>query len=207
MLLATLDRNEMVPRFLDMYAAEFRRPGRADQPAFYREQLQTIRREAILAMVLRIESSLPKKLSVNVTVRAAKRVKRRKGKKRAKTRPAARPAMELKIPFLDLFREEFFVALGQWLEWSDADAQEFWRDLECYERLNAPARVAGSARSAKGNVSGPFVDRVGHAAGPLADGTSQARSRQISERIECRRRPAFAKSVFFAPRVMNLSRE
>ena len=38
-LLATLDRNEMVPRFLDMYAAENRRPGRADQPAFYREQL------------------------------------------------------------------------------------------------------------------------------------------------------------------------
>jgi hypothetical protein len=160
MLLATLDRHEMVPRFLDMYAAEFRRPGRADQPAFYREQLQTIRREAILAMVLRIESSLPKKLSVNVTVRAAKRVKRHKGKKRAKTRPAARPAMELKIPFLDLFREEFFVALGQWLEWSDADAQEFWRDLECYERLSAPARVAGNARSVKGNISGPFVDRV-----------------------------------------------
>jgi len=160
MLLATLDRHEMVPRFLDMYAAEFRRPGRADQPAFYREQLQTIRREAILAMVLRIESSLPKKLSVNVTVRAAKRVKKHKGKKRATTKPAARPAMELKIPFLDLFREEFFVALGQWLEWSDADAQEFWRDLECYERLNAPARTPSSARSVKRTVSGPFVDRV-----------------------------------------------
>lgn len=160
MLLATLDRHEMVPRFLDMYAAEFRRPGRADQPVFYREQLQTIRREAILAMVLRIESSLPKKLSVNVTVRAAKRVKKHKGKKRIKTRPAPKPAMELKIPFLDLFREEFFVALGQWLEWSDADAQEFWRDLECYERLSAPAKAAGGVRSGKANVSGPFVDRV-----------------------------------------------
>jgi hypothetical protein len=160
MLLSTLDRNEMVPRFLDMYAAEFRRPGRADQPVFYREQLQTIRREAILAMVLRIESALPKKLSVSVTVRAAKPVKKRKGKKRAKTRSTAKPAIELKIPFLDLFREEFFVALGQWLEWSDADAQEFWRDLECYERLNAPERNPGSARSAKGNVSGPFADRV-----------------------------------------------
>ena len=47
LLLATLDRDEMVPRFLDMYAAENRRPGRADQPAHYREQLETIRREAI----------------------------------------------------------------------------------------------------------------------------------------------------------------
>jgi len=42
-LLATLDHNEMVPRFLDMYAAENRRPGRADQPAHYRDQLETIR--------------------------------------------------------------------------------------------------------------------------------------------------------------------
>jgi hypothetical protein len=71
-LLATLDRNEMVPRFLDMYAAENRRPGRADQPAFYREQLQTIRRESILATVLRIEAALPARLKVSVTVRGAK---------------------------------------------------------------------------------------------------------------------------------------
>src|SRR5579864_3533641 len=107
MLLATLDRNEMVQRFLDMYAAEFRRPGRADQPILYREQLQTVRREAILAMVLRIESSLPKKLSVSVTVRGAARNKKNKGKKKtkAKARVAAKPALELKIPFLDLFRE------------------------------------------------------------------------------------------------------
>jgi hypothetical protein len=33
LLLATLDRDEMVQRFLDMYAAENRRPGRADQPS------------------------------------------------------------------------------------------------------------------------------------------------------------------------------
>jgi len=32
LLLATIDRNELVQRFLDMYAGEFRRPGRADQP-------------------------------------------------------------------------------------------------------------------------------------------------------------------------------
>ena len=61
-LLATLDRDEMVQRFLDMYAAEFRRPGRADQPVHYREQLQTIRREAILAMTLRVEAALPTRL-------------------------------------------------------------------------------------------------------------------------------------------------
>lgn len=167
-LLATLDRNEMVARFLDLYAAEFRRPGRADQPAQYRDQLQTIRREAILAMVLRIESSLPKRLRVSVTVRGARRPKKgKKNKKGAKARrqpkPKSKVSMELGIPFLDLFREEFFVALGQWLEWSDEDAEEFWRDLGFYEQLSrpAPGRRATTGRTAKNAASGPFVDRVG----------------------------------------------
>jgi hypothetical protein len=162
-LLATVDRDEMVPRFLDMYAAEYRRPGRADQPILYREQLQAIRREAILAMVLRIESSLPKRLKVSVTVRDARQAKKQKGKKKSKSRArtSAKPAMELKIPFLDLFREEFFVALGQWLDWSDGDAEEFWRDLEFYEKLSAAPHGAGSGRSTRANFSGPFVDRVG----------------------------------------------
>jgi len=162
MLLATIDRNEMVQRFLDMYSAEFRRPGRADQPALYREQLQAVRREAILAMVMRIESSLPTRLKVSVTVRGAKR--RTKGKKGAKTKPAKRAAsMELGIPFLDLFREEFFVALGQALEWTDEDAEGFWRDLGLYEQLSGPAPRGGArpARASKAGASGPFVDRVG----------------------------------------------
>ena len=162
MLLAAIDRNEMVQRFLDMYAAEFRRPGRADQPALYREQLQAVRREAILAMVMRIESSLPTRLKVSVTVRGAKR--RAKGKKGAKAKPAKRAAsMELGIPFLDLFREEFFVALGQALEWTDEDAEGFWRDLGLYEQLSGPASRGGArpARASKTGASGPFVDRVG----------------------------------------------
>jgi hypothetical protein len=162
-LLATLDHNEMVPRFLDMYAAENRRPGRADQPAHYRDQLETIRREALLAMVLRAEAALPKRLQVHVTVREAKqRPKPKKGKKSAKVKhakkkSARKPGLDLAIPLLDLFREEFFVALGQALRWTDEDAQAFWHDLELYESLtdHAPRRPAGRAI-----VSGPFVDRT-----------------------------------------------
>jgi hypothetical protein len=159
-LLATLDRNEMVARFLDMYAAEHRRPGRADQPSFYREQLQMIRRESILAAVLRIEAALPSRLKVSVNVRGGRRPpqKKKKGHKasRSKSRHGT-TGLDMAIPFLDLFREEFFVALGQSLGWSEEDAQEFWRDLELYEMLAArepsrPSRRAGA--------SGPFVDRV-----------------------------------------------
>src|SRR5271170_2945106 len=113
-LLAALDHNEMVPRFLDMYAAENRRPGRADQPSHYREQLETIRREAVLAMVLRAEAVLPERLKVRVTVRPLQRPRKtkkgRKGKKARKAARAKRPGLDLAIPLLDLFREEFFVA-------------------------------------------------------------------------------------------------
>jgi hypothetical protein len=161
LLLATLDHNELVPRFLDMYAAENRRPGRADQPSHYREQLERIRREAILSMVLRVEAALPTRLKVRVRVREAKRPKKtKKGKKAARAQRTRKATLELAIPLLDLFREEFFVALGQALDWNDDDAQEFWRDLEVYEKLagREPHRQAG--RTMRNLVSGPFVDRT-----------------------------------------------
>ena len=87
--------------------------------------------------------------------------KRRKGKKGARRpRRTKRQTLELAIPFLDLFREEFFVALGQALDWTDEDAQEFWRDLELYEKLTVrePRRRRMSTAPP---ASGPFVDRVG----------------------------------------------
>lgn len=160
LLLSALDRDELVQRFLDLYAAENRRPGRADRPMLYREQLETIRREAILAMVLRVERALPARLKVRVSVRTAshrKKSSKKKKKGAARTKRASNPAVELAIPFLDLFREEFFVALGQALRWSDEDAQEFWRDLEVYEKLSGrePHRATN-----RGIVSGPFADRT-----------------------------------------------
>jgi hypothetical protein len=164
-LLSAIDRNEMVARFVDMYAAENRRPGRADQPSFYREQLQTIRRESILAIVLRIEAGLPARLKVGVTMPDPKRAKKRpikakKGKRAPKPAPRRRATIELAIPFLDLFREEFFVALGQFLEWNQQDALEFWRDLELYEKLGEKRPTRLSKRKAAAMAYGPFADRV-----------------------------------------------
>jgi len=161
LLLAALDRDEMVARFLDIYAAQHRRPGRADHPVFYRDQMATIRRESILAMVQRIEAALPARLKVSVTVRGANRPRKaKKGKKTRKTKPAGSGAMELAIPFLDLFREEFFVALGRALDWTDRDAEEFWRDLELYEQLTAREPRRPARRASRTAASGPFVDRV-----------------------------------------------
>ena len=162
LLLAALDRDEMVARFLDIYAAEHRRPGRADHPVLYRDQLATIRRESILAMVLRIEAALPARLKVSVTVRGANRPRKGKKSKKSKNAKPAKnsAAMELAIPFLDLFREEFFVALGRSLDWTDRDAEEFWRDLELYEQLAAREPRRPALRASRAAASGPFVDRV-----------------------------------------------
>jgi hypothetical protein len=162
LLLVALDRNEMVARFLDMYAAEHRRPGRADHPYLYREQLARIRRESILAMVLRIEAALPDRLKVTVAVRGAQHRKSpRKSKKTVRmAKRKKRPDLELAIPFLDLFREEFFVALGQALQWTDDEAEEFWRDLELYETLTAHELHRMATATRRFSASGPFVDRV-----------------------------------------------
>jgi len=161
LLLRTLDQNEMVQRFLDMYAAEYRRPGRADHPAHYRDQVETIRREAILAMVLRVEGALPERLKVTVPVqrRPEKKAKRARSRSRSKQPKRKRSGWEFAIPVLDLFREEFFVALGQALGWTEQDADEFWRDLELYEKLQ-PGGPKRPARKARSGASGPFVDRV-----------------------------------------------
>jgi hypothetical protein len=160
-LLATLDHNEMVQRFLDMYAAEFRRPGRADQPGHYREQMETIRRESILVMALRIEGALPTRLKVRVPMRAVKSSKKKKkGKKKSRAKKTIKPAWDLAIPLLDLFREEFFVALGQALQWTDQDAREFWRDLDVYQSLSGCEPRRPVKRRTQGSASGPFVDRV-----------------------------------------------
>lgn len=160
-LVRAVDRDEMIAKFLDVYAAENRRPGRADHPGHYREQLETIRREAILTMVLRIEGALPRRLKVHVPMRNVRQQRKpaRKGRTRSRKPVRRRTAWEFSIPILDLFREEFFTALGQALEWTERDAEEFWRDLEVYENLRAVEQKR-SGRSARAVPAGPFVDRV-----------------------------------------------
>src|ERR1700730_18041615 len=177
LLLGVLDRDEMVARFLDLYSAEHRRPGRADQPGRYREQLETIRREAVLAMVMRIEAALPIRLKVSVAVRGMKPARKRTGRKRARPKRIKRQTLELAIPLLDLFREEFFVALGEALDWSDQDAEAFWRDLELYGKLT---RREPRRRHGRAAPSGPFVDRVGW----LLDPSLREQARRAAGRLQ-----------------------
>ena len=149
LLLGVLDRQGVVARFLDRYAAENHRPTRADQPAHYREKLETIRHEAVLAMVLHVDTILSQRLKPILPLRVKPHCD--KTMKVAHIRGRAKP--EVQDPTVDLFRQEFFVALGEALDWTEEDFQEFWRDLDLYRRLSVTARSRAS-------VSGPFADRV-----------------------------------------------
>jgi len=108
-------------------------------------------------MVMRIEAALPVRLKVSVAVRGVKPSKKRTGARRARPGRTKRQTLELAIPLLDLFREEFFVALGEALDWSDQDAEAFWGDLELYGKLTGRE----PRRRERAPTSGPFVDRVG----------------------------------------------
>ena len=181
-LLATLDHNEMVQRFLDMYAAEFRRPGRADQPGHYREQMETIRRESILVMALRIEGALPTHLKVRVPVRAAKSSKKRKkGKKKSRAKKTIKPAWDLAIPLLDLFREEFFVALGQALTVDRSGRSRVLARSRCLSIVVWTGAAAASEKENARQRIWPICGSRGTLARPFADGASAPRGGKIPD--------------------------
>lgn len=157
LLLTKLDRDEMVPRFVECYATQYNRPGRAEQPGHYREQVETIRREAILAMVSRIEATLPGRLRIRTRNASSTRKTTRKG--RTKAKGPRTPVQIAANPLLDLFREEFFVALGQALNWGKEEARGFWRDLDVYQKLAARA-TSGAKLFSETAACGPFAERV-----------------------------------------------
>jgi hypothetical protein len=118
-------------------------------------------------MVQRLEGALPKHLKVHVPVRSPKtRTKPRRTKRTGRPskskarRPVSSRGWDFAIPVLDLFREEFFVALGQALGWTEEDANEFWRDLELYEKLGELENRRQPKRQTRPIAAGPFVDRV-----------------------------------------------
>lgn len=158
LLLRGLERERLVARFLDAYAAEFNRPGQAAHPAQYRELLATIGREALLAMVVWVGHELPRRLADGLGAQKPRRPTRARSKSLLKPAPtpSPRPADEA----IELFRDEFLVALAQALRWEDEEFEAFCRDLELYKELGTGEPGARKSRR-PAVASGPFVDRVG----------------------------------------------
>lgn len=100
------------------------------------------------------------KLSAKQQAAAKKAGQQRGATAAARVREAARLAAAGEA-MLSLFREEFFVALGRALRWSDGDFAEFARDFDLYYAIAEREKHTHQQRGSKSSVSGAFVDRCG----------------------------------------------
>ncbi len=67
LLVATLDREAYVERFLRAYANDNDRPAIITQPIFHRELMGSVRREALLAMATHVDELAPQFLGLAET--------------------------------------------------------------------------------------------------------------------------------------------
>jgi hypothetical protein len=206
MLLATLDREAYVVRFLRAYANDNDRPAIITQPILHRELMGSVRREALLAMATHVDELAPRFLGLaeSLSYDAPRGSAARGGKvknsskksgKAAKGRagaslPAPKRGTEIarqraaEAEALNLFRQEFFAALGQALRWTQADFEEFARDYDLYEK--AGAHAANAERTTKAVAAGPFVDRCGL----LIDPSMLEQARRAAGKFEAQLRSA-----------------
>jgi len=133
----TLNRERIVPRFVDSYVVENGRHALQVHAALYRDLLTLLQREALLALsqrALEIVCNEP---------RAAGRSKPRPMLRRDASR----------------FRRKFLTSMTQQQGWTAGDALDFQRDLHMYEDLLARAAAKRRNRKPFEAADHPFVDR------------------------------------------------
>jgi hypothetical protein len=132
-----LNRERIVPRFVDSYVIENGRHALQVHASLYRDLLSLLQREALLAL----------------SVRALEIVC-------DEPRPAGRskPRVMLRRD-ATAFRRKFLAALTRQQGWSAGDALDFQRDLQMYEELLARAASTRRNRKPFEAANHPFVDR------------------------------------------------
>jgi hypothetical protein len=131
-----LQRERLVPRFVDSYVVEHGRYGLQVHAALYRDLLALLQREALIAASVRaleIATNEPQSNS------------------RAKARPMLKKDASA-------YRRKYLGALARHEGWTAGDALDFQRDLQIYEELIA--RTASARRRKPFEAANhPFVDR------------------------------------------------
>lgn len=136
LLLSLLDREGLVAKFLNSYAKEAKRPGRTANPERFRELVETIRREALVVLVLNVEHEAPLRIGV---------------------RPGRR-ATPAQSSLIQLFLQEFSSSLRRGLGWGDEEFAGLRGDLELYRKLYGTFPPAKS-HAVNAAPKGPFADR------------------------------------------------
>ena len=132
-----LQRERIIPRFVDSYVVEHGRQALQVHPALYRDLLQLLQREALLAVTARaLEITYAEPLPAG----------------RAKPRPMLRKDAVA-------FRRKYLAALTRQEKWGAGDALEFQSDLQLYEDLLARSAATRRYRKPYEAANHPFVDR------------------------------------------------
>jgi hypothetical protein len=135
-LVEALHRERIVPRFVDSYVVEHGRHGLQVHAALYRDLLELLQREALVAASVH---------AVEIITKDLQQTERSKPRPMAKAEAAA-------------YRRKYLGALGRHEKWSMGDALDFQRDFQIYEELIARS-AAGRRRKPFEAANHPFVDR------------------------------------------------
>ncbi len=136
-LLAALQRERLIPRFVASYVEEHRRYALQTHPTRYRELLTLLAREALIVL----------------TLRALENVARPAASGRPRARKSPRPSGRI-------FRRDFLTALAHQQGWTAGDSLEFQADLRLYEDLLARRPLSRRATKSFEAADHPFVDRA-----------------------------------------------
>src|SRR5580693_2642667 len=132
-----LQRERIVPRFVDSYVVEHGRHALQVHASLYRDLLALLQREALLAITARaLEITYAEPLPAG----------------RGKPRPMLRKDGVA-------FRRKYLAALTRQQKWSAGDALDFQTDLQMYEDLLARNISARRNRKPFEAANHPFVDR------------------------------------------------
>ena len=131
-----LQRERVIPRFVDSYVVENERQALQVHAALYRDLLALLQREALLALSVR---------ALEIVCHEPR------AQGRSKPRPMARREATL-------FHKKFLAALARQQRWTAGDALDFQRDLHLYEELLARATTSRTRKPFEA-ANHPFVDR------------------------------------------------
>ncbi len=135
-LTEALQRERLVPRFVDSYVVEHGRYGLQVHAALYRDLLALLRREALIAMSVRaigIATSEPQSSG------------------KSKPRPMLKKDAAA-------YRRKYLAALARHEGWTAGDALDFQKDFQIYEELLARSASARRRKPFEA-ANHPFVDR------------------------------------------------
>jgi hypothetical protein len=136
-LTEALQRERVVPRFVDSYVVENGRQALQVHAGLYRDLLALIQREALLAMTV---------CALEVVATGPETGGRTKSSSLTRKNAA-------------VFRRKLLAAFTRQQKWTAGDALDFQKDLQIYEELLARSSPPRRSRKPFEAASHPFVDR------------------------------------------------